>query len=62
MKLLWLQSALLLFPVTQVVAKRIPPKPVSPVVFEGIRYGADGDGEDEYVVAADATGGRGCGG
>jgi hypothetical protein len=43
---------------TTVSAKRVPPKPVTPVVFEGIRYSADGSGRDQYVVAEDATNGR----
>ena len=36
---------------TALVAKRMPPKPVTPVVSDGLRYSADGDGGDEYVVA-----------
>jgi len=43
---------------TTATAKRIPPKPVTPVVFEGIRYSADGNGRDQYVVAEDAATGR----
>jgi hypothetical protein len=39
------------------VAKRIPPKPVAPVVADGIRYSADSDGKDSYVVATDAASG-----
>jgi len=39
-------------------AKRLPPKPVSPVISDGIRYTAEGDGRDQYVVAADAGSGR----
>jgi hypothetical protein len=53
-----LAGAVLLFLATQAVAKRIPPKPVSPVVFDGIRYAAEGDGRDQYVVAADASSGK----
>jgi|ERR1700677_56158 hypothetical protein len=38
-------------------AKRVPPKPVPPVVADGIRYSAEGDGKDAYVVAtAEASG------
>ena len=40
------------------VAKRIPPKPVSPVISGGIQYGADGDGRNQYVVATDASSGN----
>ena len=36
-------------------AKRVPPKPVAPVISAGIRYTAEGDGRDQYVVAADAS-------
>lgn len=43
---------------TTVSAKRVPPKPVTPVVSEGIRYSADGDGRNQYVVAEDAATGR----
>lgn len=53
-----LTCAALLFLATQAVAKRIPPKSVSPVVFDGIRYAAEGDGRDQYVVAADVSSGR----
>jgi hypothetical protein len=38
--------------------KRVPPKPVSPVISNGIRYSAEGDGRDQYVVAADASSGH----
>ena len=40
------------------VAKRIPPKPVAPVDADGIRYSAEGDGRDEYVVATDIASGK----
>lgn len=43
---------------TFVVAKRLPPKPVTPVVSEGIRYSADGDGRNQYVVATDMKSGN----
>lgn len=36
-------------------AKRMPPKPVPPVVSKGVRYSANGDGRDEYVCAADVS-------
>lgn len=36
-------------------AKRAAPAPVTPVISNGIRYSADGDGRDQYVVAADVT-------
>jgi hypothetical protein len=39
------------------VAKRIPPRPVAPVVADGIRYSADSDGKDSYVVATDTANG-----
>lgn len=38
--------------------KRVPPKPVSPVISNGIRYSGEGDGRDQYVVAADASSGN----
>jgi outer membrane protein assembly factor BamB len=40
------------------MAKRVPPKPVSPVISNGIRYSAAGDGIDQYVVAEDASTGK----
>lgn len=39
-------------------AKRVPPKPVPPIVADGVRYSADGDGKDSYVVATDNTTGK----
>ena len=53
-----LTFAVLLLFATQAVAKRIPPKPVAPVVSNGIKYTAEGDGRDQYVVAADASSGN----
>jgi hypothetical protein len=43
---------------TSVIAKRVPPKPVTPVVSGGIRYSAEGDGRDQYVIAEDASSGE----
>ena len=40
------------------LAKRLSPKPVTPVTSGGIRYSAEGDGRDQYVVAADASTGN----
>jgi hypothetical protein len=39
-------------------AKRAAPQPVSPVISGGIRYSAEGNGIDEYVIAADASNGK----
>lgn len=39
-------------------AKRAAPKPVTPVISGAIRYSAEGNGLDEYVVAADASNGK----
>jgi hypothetical protein len=37
--------------------KRVPPKPVSPIVSDGVEYSAHGDGKTGYIVATDvATG------
>jgi hypothetical protein len=44
--------------VTSSSAKRAQPKPVEPVVSAGIKYSADGNGVDEYVVASDASSGK----
>jgi hypothetical protein len=39
-------------------AKRLPPKPVPPVISGGIRYSAEGDGRNQYLVAEDASTGK----
>lgn len=39
-------------------AKRVNPSPVAPVMANGVRYSADGDGRDQYVVATDITTGK----
>jgi outer membrane protein assembly factor BamB len=39
-------------------AKRVPPKDVPPVVVNGTRYSANGDGKDSYVVATDVPSGK----
>jgi len=49
---------LLIFVTVSARAKRMPPKPVTPVISGGIRYSTDGDGRDQYVVAADASSGK----
>ena len=36
-------------------AKRISPKPVAPLVFQGIEYSAHRDGRIQYVVATDTA-------
>jgi len=40
------------------MAKRLAPKPVQPVVSDGVEYAADGDGRDQYVVAKDLGSGK----
>lgn len=49
---------LCLFSSTSATAKRVPPKPVAPIVTDGIRYSAAGDGKDSYVVATDEASGK----
>jgi len=39
-------------------AKRVPPKDVPPVVVNGTRYSANGNGKDSYVVATDVPSGN----
>lgn len=42
-----------------VFGKRVPPKPVTPVVYAGVRYSAPNDnGTTAYVLAADAETGK----
>jgi hypothetical protein len=49
---------LCLFSSVCAIAKRVPPKPVAPIVADGIRYSAEGDGKDSYVVATDEANGK----
>ena len=39
-------------------AKRLPPKPVAPVIADVIRYSAESDGTDSYVVATSEASGK----
>ena len=39
-------------------AKRMNPKPVRPVVYNGIEYSAAGDGKVQYVLATDSLSGK----
>ena len=43
---------------TAIAAKIAPPKPVPPVESNGVRYTADRDGRDQYVVATDTATGK----
>lgn len=43
---------------TAVAAKIAPPKPVPPVESGGVKYSADRDGKDQYVLATDTTTGK----
>jgi outer membrane protein assembly factor BamB len=36
----------------------MPAKPVAPVVANGVRYSAEGDGREQYVAAFDASTGK----
>jgi len=38
-------------------AKRLPAKPVPPVISGGVRYSVENDGADQYVVASNVTDG-----
>jgi hypothetical protein len=49
------QCAVPLLVAASAVADRLGPEPVTPVIANGIRYSAEGDGRDQFVVAADAT-------
>jgi hypothetical protein len=40
------------------VAKRIAPKNVPPIITDGIRYSATGDGRNSFVAATDAATGK----
>ena len=51
-------AVVLAFLAVSVPAKRVDPKPVAPLTFAGIRYTAQGDGRDHYVVAADLSSGN----
>ena len=47
-------AAILLIPASA-RAVRLPPKPVTPVISNGVRYSAEGDGVDQYVSAVDVA-------
>jgi outer membrane protein assembly factor BamB len=40
------------------VAKRVAPKDVPPIISDGMRYSATGDGRNSFVVATDAATGK----
>ncbi len=50
-------AAVALISAASAVAVRLPPKPVAPIVSNGVRYSAAGNGVDEYVIAADSAAG-----
>ena len=52
---LLIQPAAILLIAACATAKRMPPKPVAPVISNGIRYSAEGDGVDQYIVATDVA-------
>ena len=49
--------ALFMLPL-ELPGKRVPPKPVTPVVFDGIEYSARGDGKVGYIAATDIASGK----
>lgn len=53
-----LTSILIGFATATAAAKIAPPKPVSPVESEGVRYSADRDGKDQYVLATEMATGK----
>ena len=55
-----LAAAIVLFALSATLAeaKRMPPKPVTPIFSAGIEYFSDGDGRDEYVAAKDVKTGK----
>ena len=36
-------------------AKRLAPKPVPPIVSNGVRYSVEGDGRNQYIVAQEVS-------
>lgn len=58
MKLCLFSAFLFLFFSGLATAKRIPPKEVSPIVANGVRYSAEGDGRDSYLVATSEASGK----
>jgi hypothetical protein len=48
-----IQCAAILLVTASARAARLPPKPVTPIIANGIRYSAEGTGRDQYVVAVD---------
>jgi hypothetical protein len=53
-----LLSAVILVATVTAIAKIAPLKPVAPVEANGVRYSADGDGRDQFVVATDTATGK----
>jgi hypothetical protein len=43
---------------TNALAKRVAPKDVPPIVADGVRYSAEGDGRDSFVVATEEASGK----
>ncbi len=46
-------SVMVLCAIGLALAKRVPPRPVTPLVQNGVEYSADDDGRNQYVVATD---------
>jgi len=55
---LWIVVLLCSMSIVYAHAKRVPPKPVAPVIAQGIRYAAEGDGTNSYNVATNETSGN----
>jgi hypothetical protein len=51
---LWIGIALAVFPLQ---AKRVRPKEVPPIFVNGVKYSAEGNGRDAFVVATDVRSG-----
>ena len=57
-RLLVIITMLSVFCSTNALAKRVAPKDVPPIVADGVRYSAEGDGRDSFVVATEEASGK----
>lgn len=58
MRLRWFLLLVVLGLATDLWGKRVPPKPVSPVVHAGVTYSAAGNGRGGYVLATESSTGK----
>ena len=55
---MWLAAVWLIGMTLPLSANRVPPQPVDPVIHDGVKYSAEGDGRTAFVVANKAATGE----